>query len=35
MAPKRGQSIELTEERDEFINKLTEYHEKRGYVGLW
>ncbi|EME50113.1 hypothetical protein DOTSEDRAFT_165097 [Dothistroma septosporum NZE10] len=30
MAPKRGQSLEPTEERDEFIKKLAEYHEKRG-----
>jgi hypothetical protein len=29
-APKRGQSIERTSERDEFMRKLAEYHEKRG-----
>ncbi|KAF2171253.1 hypothetical protein M409DRAFT_63608 [Zasmidium cellare ATCC 36951] len=29
-APKRGQSIEHTVEREDFIKKLTEYHEKRG-----
>ena len=31
MAPKRGQSIERTDEHDEFMKKLEEYHEKRGY----
>ncbi|SMR51088.1 unnamed protein product [Zymoseptoria tritici ST99CH_1E4] len=30
MAPKRGLSIEPSAERDEFIRKLKEYHEKRG-----
>jgi len=32
MAPKRGQSLEPSEERTEFFKKLEEYHEKRGYV---
>ncbi|KAF7191353.1 Chromatin structure-remodeling complex subunit rsc9 [Pseudocercospora fuligena] len=30
MAPKRGQSIERTDEHDEFMKRLEEYHEKRG-----
>ncbi|CAK4033552.1 Chromatin structure-remodeling complex subunit rsc9 [Lecanosticta acicola] len=30
MAPKRGQSIEGSEERDEFLKELAAYHEKRG-----
>ncbi|OQO03909.1 hypothetical protein B0A48_10551 [Cryoendolithus antarcticus] len=30
MAPKRGQSIEGSDEYDEFLKKLAEYHEKRG-----
>lgn len=32
MAPKRGMSVEHTEEYEEFMKKLTEYHEKRGYA---
>jgi chromatin structure-remodeling complex subunit RSC9 len=32
MPPRRGESIERTAEREEFIKKLEEYHEKRGYV---
>lgn len=31
MAPKRGQSVEPTPERDEFMKKLVAYHEARGY----
>lgn len=31
MAPKRGESIERTDEREEFMQSLAEYHEKRGY----
>ena len=31
MAPKRGESIEKTDEHEEFMKKLAEYHEKRGY----
>ncbi|KAM0723438.1 hypothetical protein Q7P37_000424 [Cladosporium fusiforme] len=30
MAPKRGQSIERTTEREEFMKNLQEFHEKRG-----
>ncbi|EMC99591.1 hypothetical protein BAUCODRAFT_101507 [Baudoinia panamericana UAMH 10762] len=30
MAPKRGESIDRTDEREEFMKKLSEYHEKRG-----
>ncbi|KAI5370581.1 putative ARID DNA-binding domain, DNA-binding RFX-type winged-helix domain-containing protein [Septoria linicola] len=30
MAPKRGQSVERTDEREEFMQKLAEYHQKRG-----
>lgn len=30
MAPKRGMSIEPSEEREEFMKKLAEFHEKRG-----
>lgn len=30
MAPKRGMSVERTEEHEEFMKKLAEYHEKRG-----
>ena len=30
MAPKRGQSIEKTEEHEEFLKKVAVYHEKRG-----
>jgi hypothetical protein len=32
MPPRRGESIERTEEREEFVKKVAEYHEKRGYV---
>ena len=32
MAPKRGESLEPSEERTEFFKKLEDYHEKRGYV---
>ena len=32
MPPRRGESIERTDEREEFITKVAEYHEKRGYV---
>ncbi|KAK3707760.1 Chromatin structure-remodeling complex protein rsc9 [Vermiconidia calcicola] len=30
MPPKRGESIERTDEREEFVGKVAEYHEKRG-----
>ncbi|KAK3678507.1 Chromatin structure-remodeling complex protein rsc9 [Recurvomyces mirabilis] len=30
MAPKRGESIEKTDEHEDFVKKLAEYHEKRG-----
>lgn len=32
MAPRRGESIERNDEYEEFLKKLAEYHEKRGYV---
>lgn len=32
MPPRRGESIERSDARAEFIKKLEEYHEKRGYV---
>ena len=32
MPPRRGESIERTDEREEFVKKVAEYHEKRGYV---
>lgn len=30
MAPKRGQSIERTDEYEDFMKKLQEYHDNRG-----
>ena len=30
MPPRRGESIEATDEREEFIKKVAEYHETRG-----
>lgn len=30
MAPRRGESIEPSDERNDFVEKLVEYHEKRG-----
>lgn len=35
MAPKRGMSIEPTDDREEFMTKLAEFHKKRGYVVAW
>ena len=32
MPPRRGESVERGEEHERFIKKLSEYHEKRGYV---
>lgn len=32
MPPRRGESIERTDEHEEFVKKVAEYHEKRGYV---
>ena len=32
MPPRRGESIERTDEYDEFVKKVAAYHEKRGYV---
>lgn len=32
MAPKRGESIERSDEREAFMKKLADYHEERGYV---
>lgn len=34
MAPKRGSSIERTNEREDFMRKLEEYHQQRGYVHI-
>jgi hypothetical protein len=31
MAPKRGMSIEPTDEQQEFMKNLAEFHKKRGY----
>lgn len=30
-APKRGQSVEHTDEHEDFMKKLADYHEQRGY----
>ena len=32
MPPRRGESIERTDEHEEFVKQVAEYHEKRGYV---
>jgi hypothetical protein len=32
MPPRRGESIERTDDHEEFVKKVAEYHEKRGYV---
>ena len=29
--PRKGESVERTDEHEEFIKKVAEYHEKRGY----
>lgn len=32
MPPRRGESLERTDEYEDFIKNVAEFHEKRGYV---